>query len=63
MVEEILAQRDINVTYETVLCSALTFGQRAAKNIRTLALAKVHKWHVDVGIVAIKKWPFHVGKR
>ena len=33
MVEEILAQRGINVTYETVRCWALALGQRAAKNI------------------------------
>ena len=42
MVEEILAQRGIDVSYETVRCWALTFGQRAAKNIRTVALAKGH---------------------
>ena len=40
MVEEIPAQRGIDVTYETVRCWALALGQHAAKNIRTLALAK-----------------------
>ena len=57
MVEEILAQRGIDVSYETVRCWALTFGQRAAKNIRTLALAKGDKWHLDEVVVTIKGKP------
>ena len=50
--EEILAQRGMDVTYETVRCWAWALGQHAAKNIRTLALAKGDKWQVGVGIVA-----------
>ena len=40
MVEEILAQRGINVTYETVRCWALAFGQHAAKNITHLGVSQ-----------------------
>ena len=55
--EEILAQRGMDVSYETVRCWAWALGQHAAKNIRTLALAKGDKWHLDEVVVTIKGKP------
>lgn len=45
MVEEMLAARSIDVTYETVRRWALKFGQQIAKNIRLRPAAFGDKWH------------------
>ena len=51
MVEEMLAARGINVTYETVRQWALTFGQQAAKRIRARVSTFGDKWHLDEVVI------------
>ena len=54
MVEEMLAARSIDVSYETVRQWALKFGQKAAKRIRFRASVFGDKWHLDEVVITIK---------
>ena len=54
MVEELLAARGIDVTYETVRCWAETFGLAIAKRIRSSVPGRGDKWHLDEVVVTIK---------
>jgi len=59
MVEEMLAARGIEVTYETVRRWALKFGQQAARRIRARPAAFGDKWHLDEVVITIngkKHW-------
>ncbi|SAL07673.1 IS element transposase [Caballeronia calidae] len=59
MVEEILAARGIELTYETVQDWAAKFGLAIAKRIRSTALGRGDKWHLDEVVVTIngkKHW-------
>ena len=59
MVEEMLAARGIEVTYETVRSWALKFGQDAARRIRARTAAFGDKWHLDEVVITIngkKHW-------
>jgi len=59
MVEEMLAARGIEVTYETVRRWALKFGQQAARRIRTRRSTFGDKWHLDEVVITIngkKHW-------
>ncbi|WP_322074844.1 IS6 family transposase [Burkholderia cepacia] len=59
MVEELLAARGIELTYETVRCWATTFGLAIAKRIRSTAPGRSDKWHLDEVVVTIngrKHW-------
>jgi hypothetical protein len=51
MVEELLAARGIELTYETVRHWAVKFGLGIARRIRSTALARGDKWHPDEGAV------------
>ena len=53
MVEEMLADRGIEVTYETVRRWALKFGQKAAKRIRARKSIFGDKWHLDEVVITI----------
>ncbi|CAB3774069.1 putative transposase [Burkholderia paludis] len=53
MVEELLAARGIELTYETVRCWATTFGLTIAKRIRSTAPGRGDKWHLDEVVVTI----------
>jgi putative transposase len=53
MVEEMLAARSIEVTYETVRRWALKFGAAFARRIRANAPACGDKWHLDEVVVTI----------
>ena len=53
MVEEMLAARGIEVTYETVRRWALKFGAAFARRIRSNAPACGDKWHLDEVVVTI----------
>lgn len=58
-VEELLAARGIELTYETVRCWATTFGLTIAKRIRATAPGRGDKWHLDEVVVTIngrKHW-------
>ena len=59
MVEEMLAARGIEVTYETVRRWAVKFGQKAARRIRARASGYGDKWHLDEVVISIsgkKHW-------
>ncbi|WP_175907481.1 IS6 family transposase [Burkholderia seminalis] len=59
MVEELLAARGIELTYETVRCWAAKFGLTIAKRIRATAPGRGDKWHLDEVVVTIngrKHW-------
>ncbi|SAL06846.1 IS element transposase [Caballeronia calidae] len=59
MVEEILAARGIELTYETVGDWAAKFGLAIAKRIRSTALGRGDKWHLNEVVVTIngkKHW-------
>ena len=53
MVEEMLAARGIEVTYETVRRWAVKFGQKAARRIRARASGYGDKWHLDEVVISI----------
>ena len=54
MVEEMLAARSIEVTYETVRQWASKLGQQAAKRIRARVGSFGDKWHLDEVVITIK---------
>src|SRR5260370_20696550 len=59
MVEELLAARGIELTYETVRRWAMKLGLDIARRIRSTALARGDKWHLDEVVVTIngkKHW-------
>ncbi|MGF9761674.1 IS6 family transposase [Microvirga sp. 0TCS3.31] len=59
MVEEMLADRGILVSHETVRLWALKFGQSFAKQIRRRLPASGDKWHLDEVVISIagkKHW-------
>src|SRR5919112_565109 len=59
MVEEMLAARGIQVSYETVRQWAIEFGESFAKQIRRRLLAPGDKWHLDEVVIRIadrKHW-------
>jgi putative transposase len=59
MVEELLAARSIELTYETVRRWSVKFGLGIARRIRSTALGRGNKWHLDEVVVTIngkKHW-------
>jgi putative transposase len=52
-VEEVLAERGIDVSYETVRCWAEKFGQAIAANIRKSRPRPGSVWHLDEMVVRI----------
>jgi putative transposase len=54
MVEEMLAARGIEVSYETVRQWALKFGQGFANQIRRRLPAPGDKWHLDEVVISIE---------
>ncbi len=58
-VEELLAAHGIELTYETVRRWAVKFGLGIARRIRSTALSRGDKWHLDEVVVTIngrKHW-------
>ncbi len=58
-VEELLAQRGIEVSYETVRCWTLKFGPQIAANLRRRRCAPTGRWHLDEMYVRVggqKMW-------
>jgi len=52
-VEEMLAERGIEASYETVRCWSLKFGQSFAKNLRRRRPTASGRWHLDEMVVKI----------
>src|SRR3974390_31490 len=53
-VEDILAERGIDVTYETIRCWVDRFGPLIADRIRTTRPRPTSKWHLDEMFVSIR---------
>ena len=53
-VEELLAQRGIEVSYETIRCWTLKFGPRIAANLRRRRSPPTGRWHLDEMVVKIR---------
>jgi putative transposase len=59
MVEEMLAARGIEATYETVRRWSVKFGLGIARRIRAAAMTRGDKWHLDEVVITIngrKHW-------
>jgi transposase-like protein len=52
-IEEMLAERGINVTYETIRCWTMKFGPAFAANIRRARPRADSVWHLDEMVVRI----------
>jgi len=52
-VEEMLAKRGINVSYETIRCWAIKFGRLFAQNLRRSSPRPTGRWHLDEMVVKI----------
>jgi transposase-like protein len=52
-VEDMLAQRGIELSYETVRCWALKFGQSFAQSLRRSRPKPTGRWHLDEMVVKI----------
>jgi len=52
-VEDLLAERGIDVSYETVRCWALKFGQAYARKLRKTRPQPNDRWHLDEVFVSI----------
>jgi len=46
-VEELLAQRGIDVSYETIRCWTIKFGPQIARNLKRKRPAPSPRWHLD----------------
>ncbi|WP_027802367.1 IS6 family transposase [Paraburkholderia dilworthii] len=55
VVEELLAARGIDLTYETVRRWSVRFGLGIARRIRSTALARGDKWHLDEVVVTLNR--------
>ena len=58
-VEELLARRGIEVSYETICCWTLKFGRLFAGNLRRLQPRPTGRWHLDEMMIKIggrKRW-------
>ena len=51
--EELLAYRGIEVSYETIRCWCLKFGPQIAKNLKTQRPSPHRTWHLDEMVVSI----------
>jgi putative transposase len=52
-VEELLAQRGIEVSYETIRCWTLKFGPQFARNLKRRRQPPSPRWHLDEMVVKI----------
>ena len=52
-VEELLSERGIEVSYETIRCWTLKFGQLFAHNLRRARASPTGRWHLDEMVVKI----------
>jgi putative transposase len=52
-VEELMAQRGVDASYETLRCWALKFGRTFAQNLRRSRPKPIGRWHLDEMVVKI----------
>jgi putative transposase len=53
-VEELLAQRGIEVSYETIRCWTIKFGPQIAENLRRKRPAPSPRWHLDEMVCKVR---------
>ena len=53
-VEELLAERGIDVSYETIRCWTLKFGPKIARILKRRRLAPNPCWHLDEMVVKVR---------
>ncbi len=53
-VEDLLAERGIEVSYETIRCWMLTFGAGFARTLRSARSNPSPRWHLDEMVVRIR---------
>lgn len=53
-VEELLAQRGIEVSYETVRCWTIKFGPQIARNLKRRRPSPSCRWHLHEMVVNIR---------
>jgi putative transposase len=53
-VEELLAERGLEISYETIRRWVIKFGPAIARNLRRLRPRPAHTWHLDEMVVAIQ---------
>jgi putative transposase len=53
-VEELLAERGLDISYETIRRWVLKFGPAYARNLRRLRPRPSHQWHLDEMVVSIQ---------
>jgi len=51
--EEMLAQRGIDASYETIRCWTLKFGLKIARNLKRRRTAPSPRWHLDEMVVKV----------
>jgi putative transposase len=55
-VEELLAERGIETSYETVRRWVMKFGPMFARNLRRLRPRPTGKWHLDEMVILSANW-------
>jgi putative transposase len=53
-VEEMRAQRGIDVSYETIRCWTIKFGPAIARNLKRRRPAPSGRWHLDEMVVKVR---------
>src|SRR5215207_8646102 len=59
-VEELLAERGIETSYETVRRWVLKFGPMFARNLRRVRPKPTSTWHLDERVVSIEGWRMYL---
>lgn len=59
-VEELLAQRGVDVTYETIRCWTNKFGPQIARRLRARRQAPSPRWHLDEMVSSIGGKQFYI---
>ena len=59
-VEELLAQRGIDVSYETIRCWTVKFGPQIARNLKRRRPAPSPRWHLDEMVVNVRGKRFYL---
>ncbi len=59
-IEELLAQRGIDVSYETIRCWTMKFGPKIARNLKRLRGRPSPRWHLDEMVVKIRGRPLYL---
>jgi putative transposase len=52
-VEEMMAQRGVDVSYETIRCWTIKFGPQIARNLKRKRHAPSPRWHLDEVVCSI----------